>query len=87
MRWQDDSPDESVSARAVSTVHRLLVSRRAAQLAWQVISFLGMVVFGILCGLIGETIQAKVEDLKKGKSSVLEEDHSVGCCRGQRAVL
>jgi len=58
---QDDSPDESVSARAVSTV----------------ISFLGMVVFGILCGLIGETIQAKVEDLKKGKSSVLEEDHSV----------
>ncbi len=37
----------------------------------------GMMIFALLLGLVSETLGEKVDDLKKGRSRVIEEDHSL----------
>jgi len=57
----DDAPDESLIGRFVNTM--------------MVIA--GMIVMATLFGLIDESMGNKVQELKKGKSTVIEEGHSI----------
>lgn len=50
-----------------------------ARLASWIITLGGLVSFAILIGIVGDTIQSKVESLKKGKSVVLEDGHTLVC--------
>jgi len=57
----DDSPDEDHIPRFVNVIMVIM----------------GMIVMATLFGLIDETMRDKVDELKKGKSAVLEDDHSI----------
>merc|ERR1712166_697608 len=55
----------------------------AAETEWQsrlvafLISLGGMLVFALMIGLVTETISEYVDDLKKGRSKVIESDHTL----------
>eukprot|EP00697_Spironema_sp_BW2_P008467 gnl/Spiro4/23068_TR11402_c0_g1_i1.p1 gnl/Spiro4/23068_TR11402_c0_g1~~gnl/Spiro4/23068_TR11402_c0_g1_i1.p1 ORF type:complete len:804 (-),score=207.48 gnl/Spiro4/23068_TR11402_c0_g1_i1:121-2532(-) len=52
-------------------------SRPLARFVALVVTIGGMLVFGIMVGIVSDTIGEKVESLKKGKSKVIEVDHTL----------
>ena len=66
------------------------IEQPGARIFGAVIAWFGVVIFSILIGFIIDAVMDKMEDLKKGKSTVVEEEHtlilgwtdkSAGLCR------
>jgi hypothetical protein len=64
----------------------------AGQVVALVVSVGGMLVTALMLGIVSETISDKIEDLKKGTSDVLEDNHRCGvwharpCAAGQTGL-